>query len=438
VLPAVSPATPLTATDALRSRSYDWPRSVASQMESPPKPPIEEAVLERYADQIVKLGANVQPGQIVELRGEVGHAELCRAIAASAYRAGAKFVDLWYIDSQVRRARLELAPEDTLDFVPSWHRERVLQLGAQRCARIALQPQTAPGLFDDLDPARVARDRFPLIPEYLQIINDNTTNWTGAAGPTPAWASVVHPGLEPDAALALLWEQLLHVCRLDESDPRAAWDERLTALAEAARRLEVRRFDALHFEGPGTDLTVGLLPGSLWRSGISETVDGIPHLANLPTEETFTAPDPARTEGIVTSTRPLHLRAGMLVRGLRVRFEGGRAIEIEADSGAEALRVLCASDEGASRLGEVALVDGAGRVGALNTVFYTTLLDENAASHIALGNAYGETVAEEDRARANSSSIHVDFMIGGPEVDVTGITRAGERVPVLRRGAWQV
>jgi aminopeptidase len=411
---------------------------VATPTQTSPTTPIDEATLARYADLIVDFAANVQPGQVVEVRSELTNLALTRAVAASAYRRGARFVDVWYLDSRVRRARLEHADAETLDFVPSWHRQRVLELGAQRCARIALTPLTAPGLVDDLDPSRVGHDRFPLLPEYLTIVNDRTTNWTGIVCPSPAWAALVHPELEPDDALALLWEQVLHVCRLDEPDPVAAWQRRLAELAHAERRLNERHFDALHFEGPGTDLTVGLLPSSTWHSGISETVDGIPHLANLPTEETYTAPDPVRVDGVVTATKPLHLKSGALVRGLRVRFERGRAVEVDAEAGAEALRTMCAADEGASRLGEVALVDRRGRVGALDTIFHTTLLDENAASHLAFGRAYAETVGPDDRARANDSSIHVDFMIGSDDVDVTGITDAGERVAVLRGGDWQI
>jgi aminopeptidase len=401
-------------------------------------PPIDEATLARYADLIVRFGANVQPGQIVEIRSELENLDLTRAVAASAYRHRARFVDVWYLDSHVRRARLEHADAETLEFVPSWHGQRVLQIGEQRCARIALTPLATPGLFDNVDAARSARDRFPMIPEYLKIVHDNTTNWTGVLCPSPAWAALVHPELDRREALALLWKQVLHVCRLDEPDPLAAWQARLDELTRAERQLNAHRFDALHFQGPGTDLTIGLLPSSTWHSGISETVDGIRHLANLPTEETFTAPDPARAQGVVTSTKPLRLKSGVLVRGLRMRFEGGRAVEISADAGAEAVRASCASDKGASRLGEVALVDRGGRVGALDTVFYTTLLDENAASHLALGAAYPETVGEQDRERANHSSVHVDFMIGSDEVDVTGITQAGERVPVLRGGDWRI
>lgn len=403
-----------------------------------PRAPVTQEALERYADLIVGLGANVQPGQIVELRCELGHRELVRTVAASAYRRGARFVDVVWFDSWVRRSRIELAQPDTIDFVPTWHQNRVLQLGEQRCARIAISPTTIPGLFDDLDPRLVGRDKYPLIPEYMKIINDATTNWTGVMCPTPEWAALVHPHLDPDEALALLWEEVLHLARLDEPDPIAAWQERLDALTRAQQRLNERRFDALHFEGPGTDLTLGLLGSSIWESGLHETVDGIPHLPNIPTEETFTAPDPARADGLVTATKPLVLKSGVVVRGLRIRFEDGRAVEIDADTGVEALRTMCAADQGATRLGEVALVDRQGRVGALDTVFYSTLLDENAASHVALGSAYTETVGDEDRARANQSSIHVDFMIGGDDVDVTGVTRSGERVPVLRGGAWQI
>ena len=371
------------------------------------------------------------------MRAALEHRELVRALAASAYRRGARFVDVWWQDAHVRRARLEHAADDTIEFVAPWHRRRVLALGDVRAARIAVSPTATPGFFDDLDPGRVGRDRYPLIPEYMTIINDRTTNWTGVMCPTQAWAELVHPGLPPEDALALLWEQVLHVCRLDEDDPIAAWRERLGALAAARERLNERRFDALHFEGPGTDLTIGLFPSSIWDSGFSDTAGGIEYLANVPTEETFTAPDPARADGVVTATKPLVLKTGAVVHGLQVRFEGGRAVSFEAESGADAIRTMHAVDEGALRLGEVALVDRDGRVGALDTVFYSTLLDENAASHLALGAAYLETIGDDaDVARANDSGVHTDFMIGSDELVVTGITREGERVPVLRRGDW--
>jgi len=393
--------------------------------------------LERYADLIVNFGANVQQGQILDIGSGLGKEELTRALTASAYRRGAKFVDVYYWDPHLKRARVRYAADDVLDFVPSWYGERTLQLGDERGATISLSGPVEPHLYDDLDPERLGRDVFPRVKEWTTVINERTVNWCVAPGPSPKWAELVHPSLDPEAALDTLWEQVLHVCRLDEDDPETAWHERNEALKGAAERLSERAFDAIHLQGPGTDLTVGLLPTSRWIGGGEETVDGIQHMANLPTEEVFTSPDPERVDGHVRATKPLYSQ-GRIIEGLTVRFEGGHAVEIDADSGAETLRALVAQNEGGDRLGELALVDREGRIGPLDTVFYDTLLDENAASHLALGSAYDAAVGEEDRERLNRSAIHVDFMVGSAEVDVTGITRQGERVPVLRNSIWQL
>jgi aminopeptidase len=393
--------------------------------------------LERFADLIVNFGANVQQGQILDIATGLGKEELTRALTASAYRRGAKFVDVYYWDPYLKRARVQYAADDVLDFVPPWYGERTLQIGEERGATISLSGPVEPHLFDDLDPGRLGRDVFPRVKEWTTVINNRTVNWCVAPGPSEKWAKLVHPDLDPDAALDTLWEQILHICRLDEDDPEGAWEERSKVLKGVAERLTERRFDAIHLEGPGTDLTVGLLPTSRWIGGGEETVDGIPHMANLPTEEVFTSPDPERVEGTVRATKPLYTQ-GRIIDGLNVRFEGGRAVRIEADAGAETLRALVEQDEGGARLGELALVDREGRIGPLDTVFYDTLLDENAASHMALGSAYDAAVGDEDRERLNRSTIHVDFMIGSHEVDVTGITRDGERVPVLRDSAWQL
>jgi aminopeptidase len=272
----------------------------------------------------------------------------------------------------------------------------------------------------------------------MQVVNDATTNWTIVPCPTVGWATLVHPRLEPAAALERLWSQIAHVCRLDEPDPVAAWETRLAELVRVVTELDGRAVDRLHFQGPGTDLTVGLLPSSRWRAAKFTTVDGIEHQPNIPTEEVFTTPDPERVDGTVTATKPL-FTSGTTVTGLKVRFEGGRAVQVEADQGAEVIRGMVATDDGAARLGEVALVDREGRIGPLETVFYDTLLDENAASHIALGGGYEMAVGEpEDIARVNKSAIHTDFMIGGNEVSVTGVLRSGETVPLLRDGRWQI
>jgi len=271
------------------------------------------------------------------------------------------------------------------------------------------------------------------------IVNERTVNWTIVAYPTPAWARLVFPELDDDAALERLWEEVRHVSRLDEPDPLEAWEQRIDQLERAAEALNDADLDAVHFEGEGTDLTIGLLPSSIWKMARWATVANVRHLPNVPTEEVFTSPNPERAEGHVRSTKPLVLSDGTLVTGLEVRFEGGRGVEITADEGGEVLRGRTQIDDGAARLGEIALVDRESRIGQLGTVFYETLLDENAASHIALGSGFSFAVeTDEDRARVNQSAVHIDFMIGANDVNVTGLSRDGERVPLLRDGVWQI
>jgi aminopeptidase len=392
--------------------------------------------VDKLADLAVRVGANVQPDQVVSVASEPGKEYLTRAVAEAAYRAGARFVDVQWFDPWVKRARIAHAREETLEYVPPWYGWRMKQLGEHHAARIAFSGPTAPGLLDGLDPVRAGRDRLPAIKESVEVLADRTTNWTIVPAPNPVWARLVHPDLEPDAALDRLWEQIVHVCRLDEPDPVAAWSERAAQLDGAAQRLTARGFDALHYTGPGTDLTVGLLPGARWVAGGMTTVDGVAHMANVPTEEVFTSPDPERVEGTVAATKPLVLQDGTVVRDLRLRFEGGRAVEVEAATAQDTMRTIVARDEGAARLGEVALVDDEGRIGRLDTVFYDTLLDENAASHVAIGVGFPFTVDAEMTSRVNRSEIHIDFMIGGPRLDVHGITAGGERVPVLMGGRW--
>ncbi len=296
----------------------------------------------------------------------------------------------------------------------------------------------APRALDGIDPGLISLDMLPRVPESMQVLNDATTNWTIVPCPTAAWATLVHPRLEPAAALERLWTEIAHVCRLDEPDPVAAWQARQDQLIDVTAKLDRLALQSLHFEGPGTDLIVGLLPSSRWTAARFQTVGGITHAPNLPTEEVFTTPDPVRVEGTVTATKPL-FTSGTTVTGLRIRFEGGRAVQIDADQGAEVMRGMVDHDQGAARLGEVALVDRDGRIGPLGTVFYDTLLDENAASHIALGQAYALCLGDPaDRERMNASEIHTDFMIGGNDVAVTGLRPGGDRVPLLRDGRWQV
>jgi aminopeptidase len=398
---------------------------------------MDEATIDRLAALAVGFGANLQPGQVLNVSCEPGKEHLARAIAAEAYRRGAEFVDVSWFDPWIKRARLLHAPDGTLEYVPPWYAQRVLGLAELRGAAVQLSGPAAPGVLDGVDPVRAGRDRLPSIKESGEVVNARALNWTIVPCPTPAWAQLVHPDLEPADAEARLSEQLVYVLRLDEPDPIAAWRARTDFLLGVAERLTALRLDALHYSGPGTDLTIGLLPSVRWAAARFETAGGIPHMPNLPTEEVFSCPDPERADGHVTASKPLVLADGTLVNDLRVEFERGRAVRVDASSAAETMRTILDRDAGACRLGEVALVDGEGRIDELGTVFYDTLLDENAASHLAVGQAF-TFLAGDDAGRLNESEIHIDFMIGSPELTVTGITAQGERVPVLSGGRWHV
>jgi len=392
----------------------------------------------RLADLIVGFGANVQPGQLVGVTTYLGKEELTREVTRAAYERGASYVDVLYWDHWIKRERLMHGDPNALDYIPQWMRDRMLSFSDAHAARIALNGPQDPRAFAGVPPERMGADLLPYLPETGSIVNRRTTNWCVAPGPTQGWAEMVYPDLEPAEAYGRLWEAIAHVCRLDADDPEAAWRDRMETVKNGASALTDRRFDAIRLYGPGTDLTVGLFRSSIWHAAEFVTVDGLEHFPNIPSEETFTTPDPLRVDGHVTSTRPLELY-GSVITGIRMAFEAGRAVRIDADENADALRNACAKDEGASRLGELALVDGGGRIGPLETVFFDTLLDENAASHIALGSGYALAVEDErEKALINDSDIHIDFMIGSPDLDVDGITSAGEHVPVLRNGAWQV
>ena len=392
---------------------------------------------DRLAKLAVEIGANVQHDQIVAITYSPGMEPLAHAIARRSYDRGARFVDPFIFDGNLKRIRLDAAREETLEFVPEWWGHRVLALGENNAARISIAPTPDPGVLEGADPARAGKDDLPFVKEAVKLIKDRSTNWTIVPYPTPGWANKVHPDLPPADALQKLTDQLVHILRLDEDDPSAAWASRGDELGAVAKRLTEQRFDALNFRGPGTDLKVGLFSTSKFVAARMANAVGIEHYANLPSEEVFTTPDPTRTEGTVTATKPLDI-SGTVIEGLKVRFEGGRAVQIDADSGADVLRGRVAKDAGAAQLGEVALVDKAGRIAESGSVFFNTLLDENAASHIALGNAYRDAVDESEWERINDSQIHIDFMIGSPEVDVFGVDADGNETPVLVGGDWQI
>jgi aminopeptidase len=399
-----------------------------------------EERLERYARLAVEVGSNVGEGQVVWLIALPEHAPLARAVARVAYEKGARYVDVDYTDQHVRRARIELAADDSLGWTPPWTLAKVDHISEERGALIQIVGDPEPELLADLDGTRVGKTRMRELAErYVKATNQRLINWTILAYPNEGWARSVFG--EPD--VERLWDAVADTTRLDEPDPVAAWREHIERLRDRAASLDQRGFRALRFTGPGTDLRVGLPDGHRWLTGAEDTVDGIPHLVNVPTEEVFTTPDRRLTEGTVRSTFPLSL-GGTIVRGLELRFEAGRVVEVRAESGADAVREEMATDEGASFLGEVALVDGDSRVRQTGVVFFDTLFDENAACHIAWGQGIqgavdgGEQMTDEELAAHgyNDSSVHTDFMIGGPDVTVHGIENGGIEVPIIQDDAW--
>ena len=388
--------------------------------------------LDRYAELVVRVGANVQPGQELFLHTAVEHHDLARALARQAYRAGAAYVHVLYNDAHARRAMIELGPDEALTYTPGWLKTLVSSFTGN--ALIATTGDPEPELLADLDGERVGRAVQREIWELrLEQFRENSVNWCGAGAPSEGWARQVFG--EPD--VDRLWEKVFFCMRLDEPDPVAAWHEHLVRLEERTTLLNELRADSLRYRGPGTDLTVGLLPNVRWMSGAAETPTGIRYVANMPTEEIFTSPDARRTEGTIRSTLPLPL-AGQIIRGLELTFEEGRAVRVEAETGADLVRSHLETIENADRLGEVALVTRESRVGESGTLFYDALYDENATCHVAYGAGLPFLVNGEPDGGFNVANIHVDFMVGGPELEVDAVLADGAEVPLIRNEEWQL
>jgi aminopeptidase len=392
--------------------------------------PVLDERLERYAELAVRVGANVQPGQTLFITAMIQHAPLARALARAGYAAGARYVDVRYADQHVRRAMIELGPDEALDFTPGWVKTRA-RSSAQN-ALIGTTGDPEPNLLADLPGERVGRARMRELNDITrQLMTDRSINWTGLAYPNDGWATQVFG--EPD--LGRLWEAVAFSTRLDEPDPVAAWRDHMQKLEARAAQLNERKFDAIHYRGPGTDFTVGLLPNSRWMSALFRTAEGLEYVPNMPTEEIFTTPDCRRAEGTIASSRPLAL-GGDVIEGLRLTVRDARIVDVQADRGGDVIRGQLASDDRAAYFGELALVDGSSRVGQTGLTFFDTLYDENATCHIAYGFGIPETIDGDPGPGMNVATVHTDFMVGGPELEVDGLTAGGDAVPIIREEAW--
>ena len=408
-------------------------------------PPVDPVKLEKLAETAVRVGLQLRPGQDLVVSAPTAALPLARLVAKHAYMAGAGIVTTFFADEEMTLARYRHAPDESFDRATDWLYEGMAKAFAGGAARLAIAGDN-PMLLAGEDPARVARANRANSKAYkpaLEKISNFDINWNIIAYPSPSWAKLVFPDLADDEAVHRLAEAIFAASRVDNDDPVAAWASHNAALASRSAWLNGERFAALHFTGPGTDLTVGLADGHEWHGGASTAKNGITCNPNIPTEEVFTTPHARRVEGHVSSTKPLS-HQGSLIDNIRVRFEEGRIVEAHASRGEEVLRKVLETDEGACRLGEVALVPHSSPISASGVLFYNTLFDENASCHIALGQCYskcfldGASLSQEQIAAqgGNASLIHIDWMIGSGEVDIDGLRADGSRVPVMRRGEW--
>ncbi len=404
-----------------------------------------EAKLDRLAEVAVKVGLGLRAGQELIMSSPMEALPLVRRITEQAYKAGALLVTTFYSDDPSVLARFEYAPDASFDYAPTWLQDGIAAGFRSGAARLAITGAN-PALLAKQDPAKVARANVAASKAgkpAMELITRHEINWTIVACATPEWAKLVYPDEPVDAAVARLWEAIFVASRVDADDPVVEWEQHGARLKRRVDLLNGKRFSALHFKGPGTDLTVGLAEDHLWAGGGTTAGNGVYCQPNIPTEECFTTPHKDRVDGTVRASKPLS-HQGTLIENIAVRFVGGKIVETTATAGEDVLNRLIGTDDGARRLGEVALVLHSSPIAQSGVLFWNTLFDENAASHIALGQAYstcligGEKMDADALAKrgANASLIHVDWMIGSGEMDVDGIAADGAAEPLMRKGEW--
>jgi aminopeptidase len=404
-----------------------------------------EKKLDLLAEVAVRSGLGLAPGQELVMTATLDAVPLARLITEHAYKAGASLVTTIYGDEPSALLRYRYAPDSSFDAAPAWLYEGMAQAYRQGAARLAIAGND-PSLLSKEDPEKVGRVNRATSKAYkpaLELISRQEINWTIVPSATAAWAAAVFPTLPPDEALGRLWDAIFAATRVDQADPVAAWKTHDANLHARSAYLNEKRYSALHFRGPGTDLRVGLADDHLWLGGGSMARNGRYAIPNMPTEEVFTTPHKDRVDGHVTSTKPLS-HMGTMIEEISVRFEGGKIAQAKAARGNQVLESLIGTDDGARRLGEVALVPHSSPIASSGLLFLNTLFDENAACHIALGQAYsiclknGDKLTPDELAArgANKSLIHVDWMIGSNRIDVDGVTAAGASEPLIRQGEW--
>ncbi len=405
-----------------------------------------DQLIEKYANLFVTTGVNVQEGHTISLSCSVDNAKLARAIAKAAYEKGADEVLIEWTDDVISRMTYDFQSEETLTNVPKYRIEKMnylLEKGASRIGIISSDPDNLSGLDGDKIAATQKAVSQALKP-MREASQANKISWTLGAAASPKWAAKVFPDLETEEEqVDALWDAIFKSVHLYDEDPIATWAEKDKTLEGKAEELNKENFTALHYTAPGTDLTIGLPKGHRWEGAGSDNVRGERFMANMPTEEVFTAPDANRIDGVVVSTKPLSY-AGSIIEGMEFHFENGRVTKVTADKGEAVIQKLIEQDEGAASLGEVALVPHESPISQSGLIFFNTLYDENASNHVALGSAYafnleGGTEMSEDElkeAGLNRSTTHVDFMIGSSEMDIDGIKEDGSRVPIFRNGTW--
>jgi aminopeptidase len=408
-------------------------------------PAIDPKKLDKLAEVAVHVGLGLKPGQDLYMTSPISALPLARLITEHAYKAGAGLVTTFYSDEETTLARYRYGNNDSFDHAPGWLYEGVAKAFDNNTARLAIAGDN-PMLLAGQDPDKVGRANRANSQAYqpaLKKITNFETNWSIVPYPGTSWAKLVFPGEDEEVSVKKLADAIFAATRIDRADPVAEWRDHNARLMERQTWLTGMNFKALKYTGPGTDLTLGLADGHAWRGGASQSRTGIICNANIPTEEVFTTPHRMRVDGIVRSTKPLS-HNGSLIEDIAVRFEGGRIVDVKASKGLDVLVKAMDTDEGGRRLGEVALVPHSSPISASGILYYNTLFDENAASHIALGQCYskcftnGDTITPEDveKQGGNKSLIHIDWMIGSDKIDIDGIGQDGSVTPVMRKGEW--